>query len=161
MKQAFEPILGLCLLDMAAVEAYAIAVDACTTRETRETLESFRGDHERHVRELGAWLKANGCDPPGEMDASGETIRSYTELACEEERGAVLATMGNEELTNEAYASALTAEIPEDAREIVVRSFADERRHIAFLRGLVKLSGWDAEPPELRRLAEQYVRRAA
>lgn len=161
MNQAFQPIVGLCLLDMAAVEAYSIAIDACSTRETRDTLASFRDDHARHVRELGDWLRANGCDPPGELDASGETIRGYTELACEEERGAVLATMGNEELTNEAYASALEAEVPEALRDIVARGFADERRHMAFLRGLVKLQGWDTEPPELRQLAEEHVRRAA
>ncbi|APR88515.1 hypothetical protein A7982_13864 [Minicystis rosea] len=160
-QNAMEPIIGLVLLDLATVDAYGIALEACTTKEIRDQLESFRGDHERHVRELSEWVRSQGGEPPTQIDPSGEIIRGYTDLASEEERSAILVMQGNEELTNQAYASALRAKVPEDVRAIVVRNFEDERRHAAWLRGAIKLRGWDHEAPELRELAEQVLPKAA
>jgi competence protein ComEA len=160
-ERALEPILGLILLDLAAVEAYEIAVSACALREAKSTLQSFREDHARHATELSEWARSQGVEPPTELDPSGVTIRDYTDLACEEDRTAILAMMGNEELTNEAYASAMRARVPPEALAIIERGFADERRHAAWLRAFVKQNGWDAEPEEIRELATELERRAA
>src|SRR5689334_13607719 len=108
-------------LDMAAVEAYSLAIRVCVTEELKKQLDSFRSDHERHVDELSEWLRSQGEEPPAGLEEAGETILAYTAMSSLEDRSAILAMRGNEELTNGTYASALRAELPDDLRQIVLR----------------------------------------
>ncbi|WP_437733805.1 helix-hairpin-helix domain-containing protein [Sorangium sp. So ce1335] len=137
---ALEQIMGLILLDLAAVEAYRVAIDACKTPEIKRQLEAFRGDHERHARELSDAL---GASLPEGVDERGQCIRRYTELSAREERTALVAMRGNEELTNDAYASALASDLPDDVRRMVEASWQDERRHIRWITEEIRTRGWE------------------
>ncbi|WP_437287710.1 helix-hairpin-helix domain-containing protein [Sorangium sp. So ce406] len=137
---ALEQIVGLILLDMAAAEAYRVAIAACTTPEIKRQLEAFRGDHERHARELSDAL---GASLPDQPDERGQCIRRYTELSAREERSALVAMRGNEELTNDAYASALGSDLPDDVRRMVEANWQDERRHIRWINEEIRTHGWE------------------
>lgn len=137
---ALEQIVGLILLDMAAAEAYRVAIAACKTPEIKRQLEAFRGDHERHARELSDAL---GASLPEEPDERGQCIRRYTELSAREERTALVAMRGNEELTNDAYASALASDLPDDVRRMVEANWQDERRHIRWIAEEIRTRGWE------------------
>ena len=147
-------ILNVIELDLAAVEAYRLAADVCTDGDIKKQLSAFGADHERHVRDLSAWARSQGSEPPAELGDIGKVIVDYTMLSSQEDRTAVLAMRGNEELTNGTYASALRGEAPEDLRPILERSFEDERRHIAWIREAIGLRAWDQEPAELREVLE-------
>jgi competence protein ComEA len=135
---------------MAAVEAYRLSAGVSVTEEFKTQLGTFQSDHERRTRELSEWMRTQGEEPPAGLGDTGEIIRRYTELSSQEDRSAILAMRGNEELTNSAYASALRADLPEDLRKIVEAGFEDERRHISWIRETIRLHAWDREPPELR-----------
>ncbi|AUX42450.1 uncharacterized protein SOCE26_038830 [Sorangium cellulosum] len=149
---AFEQIHGLILLDMAAVDAYRAASGACKTPEIRAQLEAFRADHERHVRELSDAL---GTTLPDQPDDRGVCIRRYTELSAREDRTALVAMRGNEELTNSAYTSALASDLPDDVRRIVEANWQDERRHIRWISEEIRARGWELPevPPTLAEAA--------
>ncbi|WP_437510006.1 ferritin-like domain-containing protein [Sorangium sp. So ce1099] len=139
-----EQITALILLDMSAAEAYGVALGACKAPELKKQLASFREDHERHVRELSAAL---GMPAPEQPDERGMAIQRYTELSAREDRTALVAMRGNEELTNDAYASALASELPEELRRLVEANWQDERRHIRWITEEIRTRGW--ELPEL------------
>lgn len=137
---ALEQIMGLILLDRAAAEAYRLAIDVCKTPELKEQLEGFRADHERHAR---GFLDELGAAPPDEPDERGQCIRRYTELSAREERTALVAMRGNEELTNEAYASVLASDLPDEVRQMVEANWQDERRHIRWINEEIRARGWE------------------
>ncbi|WP_438017030.1 helix-hairpin-helix domain-containing protein [Sorangium sp. So ce315] len=137
---ALEEIMGLILLDLAAAEAYRVAIAACKTPEIKRQLEAFQGDHERHARALSDAL---GASLPEEPDDRGQCIRRYTELSAREERTALVAMRGNEELTNDAYASALASDLPDDVRRMVEANWQDERRHIRWITEEIRARGWE------------------
>ncbi|WP_438006681.1 helix-hairpin-helix domain-containing protein [Sorangium sp. So ce321] len=137
---ALEQIVGLILLDMAAAEAYRVAIGACKTPEIRRQLETFRGDHERHARDLSDAL---GASLPEQRDERGQCIQRYTELSAREDRTALVAMRGNEELTNDAYASALASDLPDDVRRMVEANWQDERRHIRWINEEIRTRGWE------------------
>lgn len=135
-----EQIMGLILLDRAAAEAYRLAIDVCKTPEIKEQLEGFRADHERHEREL---LNELGAAPPDQPDERGQCIRRYTELSAREERTALVAMRANEELTNDAYASVLASDLPDQVRRMVEANWQDERRHIRWIHEEIRTRSWE------------------
>jgi competence protein ComEA len=151
MKEDMMTAIGsLIELDLAAVEAYRLAAGVCVDGDVKKQLTAFASDHERHVRDLSEWARAQGNEPPSQIGNVGKIIVGFTKISSQEERTAVLAMRGNEELTNGAYASALRAQAPDDLRAVLARGFEDERRHIAWIREAIRLRGWDQEPAELR-----------
>ena len=50
-------------LDHDAVQAYSLAIKGIRNPEHRETLTRFRGDHERHVRELTELIREHDGIP--------------------------------------------------------------------------------------------------
>lgn len=142
---------NLIALDLAAAAAYGLAIDVCSTPDLKKQLRGFQSDHERHVRELSGWMSENGGTAPAELVEAGEIITGYTRLSSLEDRTALLAMRGNEEITNGTYASLLRAELPDDLRPIVERGFEDERRHIGWIREEIRIQGWDQEPRDARR----------
>lgn len=143
----------LIALDLACAAAYEVARGVCKDEEIQGKFSEFQEDHLRHVRELGEHIRSAGFEPPSELDTKGVIIQGFTSLASQEDRTAVLAMRGNEELSNNAYASALQAGLPEEIRALVAANFEDERRHMHWIRGAVVLRGWDVEQPELRELS--------
>jgi competence protein ComEA len=144
----------LIALDLAAAVSYEFAAGVCKDGEIRSKLLEFKEEHERHVRDLSEHVRRAGQQPPDKIDAKGAFIQGYTQLSAQEDRTAVLAMRGNEELTNNAYASAVAAGVPGELKDLILRNFEDERRHMTWIRGAILLRGWDVEQPEIREMAE-------
>lgn len=121
-------------VDIDAVNAYSQAILALEHGEVRDRLAEFRGDHERHIRDLSAIVTRLGGTPRERRDLMGFMIEGFT--AASSSLGpisALTAMRSNEELTNLAYERAAALELPADIREVVDRNLADERRHRDFI----------------------------
>jgi rubrerythrin len=159
--KVIECLAELTRLDFACAAAYEVAAGVCKDEEIRSKLEEFQADHMRHTRDLGEVVRRAGKEPPSDIDAKGAIIKAFTTLSAQEDRTAVLAMRGNEELSNEAYASAIFAGLPDEVMDLVRANFEDERRHMSWMRNTIVVRGWDVEQPEIRQAASTAQQKAA
>lgn len=140
-----EMLQDLIKLDHAAVEAYDAAIERLDNESYRQQLEAFMRDHERHIQELAPVVRQMGGDVPDsggakEMLTEGKVVLSG--LMGDE---AILKAMKtNEDDTNTAY-ERVAGKAPPEARAIVERGLADERRHRSWI-----LAQLGEEAPTLR-----------
>jgi demethoxyubiquinone hydroxylase (CLK1/Coq7/Cat5 family) len=131
-------IKSVAQLDVDAVRAYTQAIDGIDAvhSDIKNQLTLFRGDHERHIAELGAALTAAGHKAPEiKRDAKGFFIEGMTAIrAAIGTKQALKAMRQNEGLTNRKYDEALGYQgLTEELREILVRGRDDERRHLEYI----------------------------
>lgn len=129
-------------LDITAIRAYEQAIEDAKSLEIRERLTEFMADHHRHVRDLRAMVIAYGGKPAKRRGLMGPFIEGFTAVLAMGNRTALLAMRGNEELTNRAYAAALKRSLPERVRELIASNYADERRHVAWIKEARKVRAW-------------------
>jgi rubrerythrin len=151
-------------LDYDAAKTYEEAISHIKEIEIKEDLEIFRRDHLRHmdeltivIRTLGGEAKEVGRDIKGALLEGMTKLRSVTGT-----EGALKAMRMNEKVTNKSYDEASKLELPENARELVLRNLADERRHLATIEmHLDRLAGAQeeegAEVPEVVEVEEEVV----
>jgi uncharacterized protein (TIGR02284 family) len=131
-------------LDMDAIDAYDEAIDACETAEFKLKLGEFKGDHERHVQDLSECVRACGGEPSVRRDVKGFFIKGFTAITAMGDKSALYAMRTNEQLTNRSYDNALgNHELPDRVREILERNRDDERRHLAWIQGVIDVRGWE------------------
>ena len=114
---------------------------ACTYREAilhdddlvvRDDLHAFLRDHERHVMDLTAVVRAlNGSPIEPERDFKGRLLEGMTRLRSRGTLGALRAMRMNEKLTNRTYDKAADIYMPPIAQVAIIENLADERRHLA------------------------------
>jgi uncharacterized protein (TIGR02284 family) len=123
----------LMALDYDAIDAYQAAIERLDNDEYASVLVQFKGDHERHVRELGPVITQLGGQPPDGPGAKSFLAAGKVKLANLMGDEAILRAMKtNESDTNTAYEKAL-AKAPIEAREVITRGREDERRHLEWL----------------------------
>jgi uncharacterized protein (TIGR02284 family) len=144
-NKAIEVMNGQIQLDRDAILAYDEAIEACEMPEIKRQLGEFRGDHERHVRDLSEVVKAFGGKPPEKRDLKGYVIQGFTKVMSRGDRSALLAMRGNEELTNRSYEAALKRDLPPEVRSLLERNLTDERRHLAWIKDAISARAWDRE----------------
>ena len=126
----------LAQIEIDAIRAYTQAIERCRDPELDRMLRDFREDHLRHIQDLSVEIRKTGGMPPAGLDLPGLGIEAFTAtLALTGKGGALMATQGNEIVTNDAYASALARDLPDDVRAMVERNAEDEQRHLASIRG--------------------------
>lgn len=119
----------LMALDYDAIEAYQAAIDRVDDEGYRSRLTEFKGDHQRHVRELGPVIRQLGGTPPGGPGGKSMLTQGKVFMANLAGDDAILRAMKtNEDDTNTAYERALE-HAPAEARDILQRGREDERRH--------------------------------
>jgi len=135
-----EVLTDLAQLDVDAVLAYNQAIDNIDELPIRDTLVSFRADHDRHITELGAMIASfGGVAPSLERDLKGFFIEGMTAIASKVgTRGALLAMIGNETLTNAKYKTALGKNLSQDVKVVVEQNYRDEQRHLAYIKDTLK-----------------------
>lgn len=135
-RTALEIMNDLIQLDIDALRAYEQAITACDIPLIQQQLTSFKGDHERHVTELSALVQARGLEPRNKRDWKGFLIEGFTAIASRGDHSALSAMRGNEVLTNRTYQMALEEIGVEEleARALIVKNFADEKRHLAWIK---------------------------
>lgn len=138
-------LISLAHLDIDAIHAYTHAIDRINIQDVKETLIRFREDHERHVQLLSPMISQFGGTPPEfKPDFKGYLIQGMTALrGITGNEGALKAMKTNEELTSRTYGNALSWEMPDDVRSVIVRNHEDERRHLDYINKAIEDRVWE------------------
>jgi uncharacterized protein (TIGR02284 family) len=138
-------------LDMDAIKAYDQAIRACEHENVASQLRQFRGDHERHVTALSGELERLGEKPDVRTDVKGFFIEKFTAITSMGTRSALMSMMGNEGLTNARYKAALDLEdVPESAKAVIRVNYADEQRHLEWIKNALDQKIWEHAQPSAR-----------
>lgn len=134
-SQAVEMLEHLVALDLDAIEAYQAAIDRLEAEEYRSQLALFKGDHERHVRELRPLVEELGGKPPESADAKSMLTKGKVMMAdIAGDKQILQAMKSNEDDTNTAYDRASARhDMPETVHALLERNDADEHRHRAWI----------------------------
>lgn len=139
-----EKLNSLIQLDVDAIHAYDQSISACTMTELKGKLSDFRGDHDRHVRELSDCVRELGGQPDVRRDLKGFFIGGFTAIVSQGDHSALVAMQTNEELTNSYYRRALEMEgLSPEIRDLLEKNFADEQRHLQWIKDQLAARVWE------------------
>lgn len=142
--KAIRTLKSLIQLDYDAMQTYEQAMTRVDLKPIHDQFQLFHDDHDRHVRELSALLRANAEEPPERSrDFKGVVLEAMTMLrSVTGTEGALNAMHMNEKLTNKSYQEASEAELPADAHALVQKNYRDEQRHIRYIEQQLKDKPW-------------------
>src|SRR3954463_3344594 len=122
---------NLLLLEHDAIAAYEQTIARLENPDFKQTVASFKSDHDRHVQELTRLASAIGATAHQQGDMKQMLTTGKIALASMMGDRSILGAMRtNEEDTVTAYERASQhAEATPDARAIFQRAHADELRH--------------------------------
>ncbi|HJV35468.1 PA2169 family four-helix-bundle protein [Geomonas sp.] len=123
-------------LDVDATHAYDQAIKNVNEQVIKDKLIQFQADHRKHIDLLSAkMLELGGTPPELSSDFKGFLISGFTALrSLTGTKGALEAMETNEKLTTSRYEEACKMDFPVDITAIVQQNYADEQRHLAFVR---------------------------
>ncbi len=137
LEEEVGALVAIAMMDAEAAAAYGAAADVVDDDGIRETILSFQKDHLRHVDDLNAIITERGGNAVRRDPAMGSVMvtlaQSMGALGTDE---AILALVGNEQLTNSVYATALELGLDEKTVAVLERNKADEERHLETLEEL-------------------------
>lgn len=130
-------------LDFDAIGAYTMAIGEFESVTYRETVEEFRRDHERHVRELTELVKAAGGAPAeGPHLSTGPFKLAIQALGkAGGDRATILAFKANEGESVAKYRAAAERPHAEAVAAVLRRAAADEEKHYAWAESRLKRLG--------------------
>ena len=122
-------------LDYDAADAYEAAINRLQEARFRDRLREFKGDHLRHIAELGDILVEMGRTPPKEGDMKSLLTRGKVVIGGLMGDKAILQAMRtNEADTNTAYERAVAFHgLSTETRQVLQRGLQDERRHCEWI----------------------------
>lgn len=126
-------------LDVDATHAYDQAIKKVNEPVIKDKLIQFQADHRKHIDLLSAkMLELGGTPPELTSDFKGFLISGFTALrSLTGSRGALEAMETNERLTTSRYEEASKLDFPVDISAIVRANYADEQRHLSFIREVI------------------------
>jgi len=135
----------LAQLDVDAIGLYEAALERINVPLIRERLSEFRVEHQRHVEDLNtAIVRLGGTELPSSPDLKGTVLRGFTSVtSMMGNHAALLGMMGNEELTNKSYESALKVDWATDLGAVIEKNRGDEKRHLAWIKQALKDKYWE------------------
>ncbi len=144
-KTKIMKLRSLAQLDIDAIGTYDAALKRVDIPILREKLTEFRADHVRHVQSLNALIASLGGERVQEKpDIKGVVLTGFTmATSMMGNTAALLAMVGNEELTNRTYQAALKTEWTPEERILIESHFADEQRHLQWIMSAAKSRDWD------------------
>ncbi len=122
-------------LDHDAVAAYSLAIHTLDNRAYRDALIGYRGDHERHIKELEVLIAARG----GSASVLPHIPTGFFKLAAQAmgiaggDRGILLAFRANERQVRNKYGRHAARAHPPDVAEVLRRNADDEERHFTWV----------------------------
>lgn len=130
-------------LDVDATHAYDQAIKNVSEQVVKEKLILFQADHRKHIDLLSAKvLELGGTPPELTSDFKGFIISGFTALrSLTGTKGALEAMETNERLTTSKYEEACKLDFPVDISSIVQQNYADEQRHLSFIREALQTLG--------------------
>lgn len=138
-----DMLKSLIELDHDAIEAYSTAAARVEDAEIKRVLEDFRGDHVRHVHELGRELKELGHEPPSGPDLKSVLTQGKVVLGTIiGDKGILKAMRSNEKDTNRAYERATERDdLSTDLARVLSENLSDERKHLNWIENRLRLMG--------------------
>lgn len=129
-------------LDHDAVQAYTVAIDAVREPRYRDRLVEYRADHERHIEELAALVRAGG-GLPVELPHPTAPLKLAVQAlgAAPGDSTLLLAFKAVEGQARDKYRRFAAKPYPPEAKETVQRGAADEERHYAWVEGTLRERG--------------------
>ena len=143
-KKVIAALRRLAQLDVDAIGTYDAAIERIDIPLVKEKLAEFRVDHRRHVQDLNAELVRLGGEPVEQKpDLKGAVLKGFTAVsATMGTEGALLAMLGNEELTNRAYEAAQKLECDATIHALLAKNLEDERRHLGWIKDAALHRPW-------------------
>jgi Domain of unknown function (DUF2383) len=134
-------VLDLIELEYDAKEAYEAAIARLTNQVYISKLKEFLADHERHIKELTSLVENHDESAPNGPSGKQWLTKGKVILANLISDEAVLRAMRSNEIdTNAAYDRLSDYDdIWPDAKVIVTKAFADEKRHKAWFDKTLEL----------------------
>jgi len=134
-KELASLLSDLIQIDYDAVAAYEAAIDRLDDAAAKASLTEFRGDHERHTRDLSMLIRDMGETPPTEGDFKAVLTQGKVALGgLMGDKQVLQAMKSNEDQTNKAYEDAVAhPELGAETRRLLESNLADERRHRAWI----------------------------
>lgn len=145
MTDVVRELNNLIQLDVDAIKAYDQAIEACEHASVKMKLTEFRADHQRHVTDLSAHVRALGAQPEVKQDLKGYLIEGFTAITSIGTHSALVAMQGNEMLTNSRYQAALKMDLSPELRVTLEKNYSDEQRHLAWIKEALNLKIWERE----------------
>ncbi|HEX5724338.1 MAG TPA: ferritin-like domain-containing protein [Longimicrobiaceae bacterium] len=142
--QLVAELNDLIRLDHDAVGAYTLAIAKLENEEYRASLREFRGDHERHIQELSALVRARGSEPAGAPHPPPPgffkpAIQALGALGGD--RAVLLAFKSNEGQVRDKYRRHADRPHPGDVEPVLRRAALDEERHYAWVEQVLEALG--------------------
>lgn len=130
-----DAIQDLIELEYDALEAYEAAIEKLDSKEYREKLKEFCGDHQRHINELSKLAKTHGVSPPEGPSAKQWLTKGKVYLSNLFGDTAILnAMLSNEKDTNTAYKTFTERGDLWDNLKVIIRdAYEDEKKHKKWL----------------------------
>lgn len=127
-------------LDFDAIGSYSLAIEQVESTTYRETLEGFRRDHERHVRELTELVRAAGGTPAEGPHVSTADVKLAAQAmgAMGGDRAVILAFKANEGESVAKYGAAAERPHSDRVREVLARAARDEEKHYEWAESRLK-----------------------
>jgi rubrerythrin len=124
-------LTDLLQLEFDALCAYSVAIAGLRRADLRGSLCAFRADHERHVRELSARIRALGGIPLTLPHLPTGLLKLGVQMAGLPggDRTILLAFVSNEWQSREKYARYASRPYPPELLTLLQRHAADEARH--------------------------------
>lgn len=152
-------------LDHDAMHAYGLAIEHLESSSLRETLSRFRGDHERHITELGQQIRAQGGVPIeiGNIPTGFFKLAVQRVSAADDDREILLAFKPNERQVRDSYRRQAEQAHEPDVTDMLRRAAADEERHYNWVLDTLESlgRGSDAIVARAASAPEQRHQRAA
>jgi uncharacterized protein (TIGR02284 family) len=142
-KDVIELLNDLIRLDVDAIHAYSQAIDACKRAEIRDKLSEFRAEHEGHIEVLSGEVQSLGGTPDVRKDFKGLLVEGFAAIVSQGDASALLAMRANEEITTRTYQHALEKDPPPGILAVVTNAFADERRHLGWIKSAIDRKIWE------------------
>lgn len=144
MKDKISKLRKLAQLDVDAIGTYDAALKRVDVPELKMKLEEFRSDHQRHVLHLNELIsRLGGQAVEHKPDFKGTVLTGFTAItSMMGNEAALMAMVGNEELTTHTYKAALEADWTADERQLIERHYSDERRHLEWIKHAAKSRDW-------------------
>lgn len=130
-KEVAGLLSDLIQMDYDAVAAYQAAIDRLEDQTATTRLAEFRGDHERHTRDLSMLVRDLGGTPPTEGDFKAVLTQGKVALGgLMGDKQILQAMKSNEDQTNNAYEEAVKhPDLVSETKTLLESNLADERRH--------------------------------
>jgi rubrerythrin len=118
-------------LDRDAVQAYTLAEKGLESEEYKAAIRRFRGDHERHIRELERLITARGGTPASLPHLSSSPFKLAAQGLGDlgSDTAVLLAFKSNERLSRDKYQRAANQAYPLDVQSVLEAGAEDESTH--------------------------------